>query len=55
MAAPLRIVRSREQRGAAALEFGLIAGLLFIPMPKNGVVTRTVKTMIEDTTSSGTC
>jgi Flp pilus assembly protein TadG len=27
----------------------------FLPMPNNGTVTRTVKTMIEDTTSSGTC
>jgi Flp pilus assembly protein TadG len=32
MAAPLKILRAREQRGAAALEFGLIAGLLFIPL-----------------------
>jgi Flp pilus assembly protein TadG len=27
----------------------------FWPMPNGGVVTRSVKTMIEDTTSSGTC
>jgi hypothetical protein len=27
----------------------------FIPMPNGGTITRTVKTMIEDTTSSGTC
>jgi Flp pilus assembly protein TadG len=27
----------------------------FIPMPNNGTITRSVKTMIEDTTSSGTC
>lgn len=27
----------------------------FWPMPSNGVITRTVKTMIEDTTSSGAC
>ena len=27
----------------------------FWPMPNNGVVTRTVKTMIEDTKSSGAC
>jgi Flp pilus assembly protein TadG len=27
----------------------------FIPMPNSGTITRTVKTMIEDTTSSGTC
>ena len=144
MVGRLRMLRAREQRGAAALEFGLIAGLLFIPlligmlqygwyfyvsqttggaashiarrmavgdcwgsgqalafvknevasapaqttfavlptsnsgavigttqmtvtvtsnakiiglfpMPHNGKVTRSVKTMIEDTTSSGTC
>ncbi|MBF4769979.1 pilus assembly protein [Nocardioides agariphilus] len=27
----------------------------FLPMPNGGTITRTVKTMIEDTTSSGTC
>ncbi len=27
----------------------------FFPMPNNGVITRSVQTMIEDTTSSGTC
>jgi Flp pilus assembly protein TadG len=27
----------------------------FIPMPNGGTITRTVDTMIEDTTSSGTC
>jgi Flp pilus assembly protein TadG len=27
----------------------------FIPMPNGGTITRTVTTMIEDTTSSGTC
>jgi Flp pilus assembly protein TadG len=27
----------------------------FVPMPNGGTVTRSVKTMIEDTTSSGTC
>jgi Flp pilus assembly protein TadG len=27
----------------------------FIPMPNGGNITRSVKTMIEDTTSSGTC
>jgi len=27
----------------------------FIPMPNGGTITRSVKTMIEDTTSSGTC
>jgi Flp pilus assembly protein TadG len=27
----------------------------FIPMPNGGTISRTVKTMIEDTTSSGTC
>src|SRR5215216_3305857 len=32
MAAPHECLRSRGQRGAAALEFGLIAGLLFIPL-----------------------
>ena len=27
----------------------------FWPMPNGGTITRTVKTMIEDTTSSGAC
>jgi Flp pilus assembly protein TadG len=27
----------------------------FLPMPNSGTITRTVSTMIEDTTSSGTC
>jgi Flp pilus assembly protein TadG len=27
----------------------------FVPMPNSGTITRSVKTMIEDTTSSGTC
>jgi Flp pilus assembly protein TadG len=27
----------------------------FLPMPNGGTVSRTVRTMIEDTTSSGTC
>ena len=27
----------------------------FFPMPNGGTITRTVNTMIEDTTSSGTC
>ena len=27
----------------------------FLPMPNGGTITRTVKTMIEDTSSSGTC
>jgi Flp pilus assembly protein TadG len=32
MAARLRILRVREQRGAAALEFGLIASFIFLPL-----------------------